>query len=162
MSDTKECCICYEATEHLTPCKHLVYESCFPRLSTCPMCRTPLEEDSSKEEEDSDFDIDEANQGMFEAALNGHIEIVRQMLAQGANNFNWVMHIATIRGDEHIARLMLGHDATDYDWIMAEAAISGHENIVRLLMNRGAINFNLALRQAALAGHENIVRLMLD
>ena len=49
------------------------------------MCRAPLEE------EDSDFDIDEADQGMFEAALNGHIEIVRQMLAQGANNFNHSM-----------------------------------------------------------------------
>ena len=45
------------------------------------MCRAPLEE------EDSDFDIDEANQGIFEAALNGHIEIVRLMLVQGADEF---------------------------------------------------------------------------
>ena len=42
MSDTKECCVCYEAIEHLTPCNHLVCESCFPRLNTCPMCRAPL------------------------------------------------------------------------------------------------------------------------
>ena len=42
MSDTKECCVCYEATEHLTPCNHLVCESCFPRLNTCPMCRAPF------------------------------------------------------------------------------------------------------------------------
>ena len=77
MSDTKECCVCYEATEHSTPCKHLVCESCFPRLNTCPMCRAPLEE------KDNDFDIDEANQGMLEAALNGHIEIVSVMLIRG-------------------------------------------------------------------------------
>ena len=43
MSDTNECCVCYEATEHLTPCNHLVCESCYPRLNTCPMCRAPLE-----------------------------------------------------------------------------------------------------------------------
>ena len=42
MSDTKECCVCYEATEHMTPCNHLVCESWFPRLNSCPMCRAPL------------------------------------------------------------------------------------------------------------------------
>ena len=40
MSDTKECCVCYEPTEHLIPCKHLVCESCYSQVSTCPMCRT--------------------------------------------------------------------------------------------------------------------------
>ena len=42
MFDTKECCVCYKATEHLTPCNHVVCESCFPRLNTCPVCRAPL------------------------------------------------------------------------------------------------------------------------
>ena len=42
MSDTNECCVCYEATEHSTPCNHLVCESCYPRLNTCPMCRASL------------------------------------------------------------------------------------------------------------------------
>ena len=42
MSDTKECCVFYEPTEHLTPCNHLVCEFCFPRLNTCPMCRALL------------------------------------------------------------------------------------------------------------------------
>ena len=86
MSDAKECCVCYEPTEHLTPCNHLVCESCHSQVPTCPMCRAPL--GRPVEEEGSDFDTDEANQGMFEAVLNGHIEIVRQMCAQGANNFN--------------------------------------------------------------------------
>ena len=66
MSDTNECCVCYEATEHSTPCNHLVCESCYPRLNTCPMCRAPL---GRLVEEDSDFDIDELNWGMAEAAF---------------------------------------------------------------------------------------------
>ena len=86
MSDTKECCVCYEPTEHLTPCKHLVCESCFPRLNTCPMCRAPL--GRPVEEEDNNFDIDESNQGIFEAAFFGHFNIVRLMLFRGANNYN--------------------------------------------------------------------------
>ena len=61
MSDTNECCVCYEATEHMTPCNHLVCESCYPRLNTCPMCRAPL---GRLVEEDSDFDINELNWGM--------------------------------------------------------------------------------------------------
>ena len=46
------------------------------------MCRASLEED------DSDFDIDEANQGMFEAAFFDHFDIVHLMLFRGANNYN--------------------------------------------------------------------------
>ena len=95
-------CVCYEATEHLTLCNHLVCESCYSQVPTCPMCRAPLER--PVEEEDSDFDID---QGMFEAAHNGHIEIVRLMLAQGADAFNSAMSNATHDGHENIVQLML-------------------------------------------------------
>ena len=60
MSDTKECWVCCEPTEHLTPCNHLVCESCYSQVPTCPMCRAPLgngsiEEGSSEEEENSDL-----------------------------------------------------------------------------------------------------------
>ena len=96
MSDTKECCVCYEATEHSTPCNHLVCEPCFPRLNTCPICRASV--GRPVEEEDSDFDIDEANQGMLEAAFDGHIEIVRQMLSRGAEDFNEAMAYAAFCG----------------------------------------------------------------
>ena len=62
MFDTKECCVCYEATEHSTPCNHLVCESCYSQIPTCPMCRAPLErpveEDSSDESDDDDDDDD--------------------------------------------------------------------------------------------------------
>ena len=75
MSDTKECCVCYEATEHMTPCNHLVCESCFPRLNTCPMCRAPIENGGG-------FEL---NWEMAEAASQGHINIVQLMLSQGAN-----------------------------------------------------------------------------
>ena len=97
MSDNNQeqptCRVCYEPTEHLTLYNHLVCESCFPRQNTCPMCRALLgngsiEKDSSEKEEDSDFDIDEANQGMLEAAFFGHLDIVHLMLFRGPNNYN--------------------------------------------------------------------------
>ena len=65
MSDTKECCVCYEPTEHLTPCKHLVCESCYSQVPTCPMCRAPLgrpvEEEDSSDDDDDDDDYSEDN-----------------------------------------------------------------------------------------------------
>ena len=103
MSDTKECCVCYEATEHLTPCSHLVCESCFPRLNTCPMCRVPLENGVPP----MGFSLDEINWGMVESAFFGYLDIVRLMLSRGANNYNHSMVAAAHRDHIEIVRLML-------------------------------------------------------
>ena len=130
MSDIKECCVCYEATEHLTPCNHLICESCFQRLNICPMCRAPLGRVVE--------DIDEANQRMLVAAHNGHIEIARLMLSHGANNFNMTLEIAASQGHINVVELMLSHGATDFNSAMTSAAFCGHESIVRLMLERGA------------------------
>ena len=81
------------------------------------MCRAPLEE------EDSDFDIDGANQGMLEAALNGHIEIVHLMLFRWANNYNIGLMTAALRGHLDIVLLMLLQGADDFNEAMACAAL---------------------------------------
>ena len=164
MSDARECCVCYEETEHLTPCNHLVRESCYSQVPTCPMCRASLgngsiEEGGSEEEEDSDFDIDESNQGMFEAALFGHF---RLMLFRGANNYNTGLMTAALRGQLDIVLLMLLQGADDFNGAMAMAAHRGHEDIVRLMLFKGANNYNTGLTSAASEGHESIVRLTLE
>ena len=156
MSHTKECCVCYEAIEHLITCNHLVCESCYSQVPTCPMCRAPLEQ--PVEEEDSDFDIDA--QGTFEAAFNGHIEIVRLMLAQRADAFNSAMSNTTHNGHENTAQLMLEKRAGNLVWVMHIATRRGHEHIVRLMLDRGANNYNEVLSIAASQGHLNIVELI--
>ena len=90
------------------------------------MCRAPL--GRPVEKEDNDFDIDEANQGIqgiFEAALNDHIKIVRQMLAQGANNFNHSMVAVIHNGHIEIVRFAQGADA--YNSAMSSAT---HKHIM--------------------------------
>ena len=99
MSDTKECCVCYEATEHLTPCYHLVYESCFSMLNTCPICRAPLGNGIPP----MGFSDDELNLRMAEAAFLDYLDIVRLMLSQGANNYNTGLTSAASGG--HTLRL---------------------------------------------------------
>ena len=152
MSDTKECCVCYEATEHMTPCNHLVYESCYSRVkNTCPTCRASLENGGG-------FSDDELNLRMTMAAEAGDKRLVRQMLSQGANAYNTGLTSAAAGGNESIVRLMLG--ATNYSHATSIAAFYGHESIVRLLLDHGASDYNMALRRAALKGHENIVELI--
>ena len=59
MSDTNECCVCYEPTEHLTLCSHLVCESCYSQVPTCPMCRAPFDNGISSLEVTYDDDDDD-------------------------------------------------------------------------------------------------------
>ena len=103
VSDTKECCVCYEATEHLTPCNHLVCESCFPRLNTCPMCRAPFNNGAAPIE----FSDNELNLRMAMAAEAGDERFVRQMLSQGANAYNMGLTSAASGGRQNIVELML-------------------------------------------------------
>ena len=139
MSDTKECCVCHEATEHLTPCNHLVCESCFPRLNTCPMCRAPFNNGSAPIE----FSLDELNLRMAMTAEAGHEGIVRLMLSQGANTYNIGLTSAASGGHQNIVELMLEREATNYNHTMSIAAFYGHESIVRLLLDHGASDYNM-------------------
>ena len=157
MSDTNECCVCYEATEHLTPCNHLVCESCYPRLNTCPMCRAPFNNGGVPPMEVS---VDELNLGMAEAAEAGNERLVRQMLSRGTNAYNMGLTRAAAGGHESIVRLMLDQGTTNYNHAMSIAAFYGHESIVRLLLDHGASDYNMALRRAALNHQEHIVRLI--
>ena len=155
MSDTNECCVCYEATEHSTPCNHLVCESCYPRLNTCPMCRAPLENGVPPME--VSFEL---NLRMIMAAYYGHESIVRLMLDQGATNYNEAMNSAAYCGHLNIVELMLEEGANDFNEAMAMAAFSGQVHIVRLLLDHGADDFNEAMETAASQGHQNIVELI--
>ena len=138
----KICCVYYESTEHLTPCNHLVCKSCFLRLNICPVCRPPLgsvEEDSDFESDDSC--IDEANHTLFNAARTGNKRLVRQMLDQGANHFDWAMCETAADGYLNIVRLLLDHGASDYNEAILCAATNGHLNVVKLMIEKGADNF---------------------
>ena len=158
MSDTKECCVCYEATEHSTPCNHLVCESCFPRLNACPMCRVPLGNGIPP----MGFSLDEIYWGMAEAAFFGYLDIVRLMLFRGANNYNTGLMTSASGGHLYIVLLMLQQGANNFSHSMVAAAYNGHEDIVRFMLFKGATDYNTGLTSAASGGYESIVRLMLE
>ena len=58
------------------------------------------------------------------------------MLSQGVNNYNDAMAMAALNGHESIVRLLLDHGATNYNQALDVAARRGHENIVNLIQER--------------------------
>jgi Ankyrin repeats (3 copies) len=94
---------------------------------------------------------------MDEAALGGHIDIVKLMIEKGATYFDDAMSEAGLGGHMEIVKLMIEKGATDFDRAMRFAADGGHMEIVKFMIEKGAINFNAAMGYAAEAGHMDIV-----
>ena len=116
---------------------------------------------------------------LLEAARDGHAEVVRLLLAAGAdvnaqNQFGYTALMgAAFHGHFEVVRLLLaaGADVNTQDQggstALILAAINGHAEVVRLLLAAGA-NVNLqnqagrtALMWAAQDGRADVVRLLL-
>ena len=100
------------------------------------------------------------DEAMSEAALGGHIEIVKLMLSHNANDYNWAMASAALGGHIDIVKLMLARNANDYNTAMSQAALGGHMEIVKLMLSRNANDYNRAMALAARGGHIEIVKLI--
>ena len=72
------------------------------------------------------------------------------------------MLVAAKAGDERLVRQMLDQGADDFNGAMACAALNNHLNIVELMIEKGADNFNAGMVHADANGHLNIVELMQD
>ena len=137
MSDTNECCVCYDPTEHLSSCNHLVCESCYSQVPTCPMCRAPLG-NGSIEEGSSDDDDDDYSEDNYET--------IRVTLINAA-----------CLGNEETAQLALDRIVDLYIEAMVAASNSGHESIVRLMLDHGATDYNRAMEAASYNAQVHIV-----
>ena len=96
---------------------------------------------------------------MITAALNGHIEIVKNCKERGATNYNATMYSAAENGHVEIVKLCKEWGATDYNMAMFYALKNGHVEIVRLCREYGATMFNMAMETAAENGHMETVKL---
>ena len=130
------CCVSFEPTKH-DPCNHLVHESCYSQVPTCPMCRAPLGPTDNS-------DINEVNQRMLEAAEAGHEDSIKLMLSQGANNYNRAMFWAARNNHLNIIELMIEKGADVFSGFVVGIAFHNKLNIVQLMIEKGANDFNTA------------------
>lgn len=99
---------------------------------------------------------------MYLAVIEDQIDMVRFLIEQGANTFNYNMFEAAKRGHKDIVELMIQHGADDFDRGMFGAAYGGYKEIVELMIQKGANDFNRAMFGAARGGHKDIVELMIQ
>ena len=159
MSDTNECCICYKPTKHLTPCNHLICESCYSQVPTCPMHRalffydvpsSELDDDDNSEDCDSKDNYETIPATLINATCLGSEETAQLALDRIVDPYNEAMVAASNSGHESIVRLLLDKGANSYNCAMLAAAVrTGHETIVRLVLEKGANNYNETMIDAA-------------
>ena len=92
---------------------------------------------------------------IMEAAHYGNVNIVTEMLNDGADNYNGAMANAAFGGFMDIVVHMIYLGATDFNWGLEMAAYGGHLDIVKLMLYKGANNFQDAIEAAA--EHQDIV-----
>jgi ankyrin repeat protein len=124
-------------------------------------------------------DITEKEEALLFSSRNGHTEIVKILLANGANanakdsdGFTPLM-LAALKGYTDLARTLLGNGADvnakdkDGGTALLRAAASGHTEIVKILLANGAdvnakyYNKTTPLWLASIQGHTEIVKILL-
>ena len=86
------------------------------------------------------FSIEDYNDAMAYAALNGCQDIVDKMLSMGAENYNWSLLYAAKGGHQSIVNQMLDLGADDYEGALREATRKGHRTIANqmILLKNGS------------------------
>jgi FOG: Ankyrin repeat len=127
---------------------------------------------------DGDVTASNLNEALLDAVTVGHVNIIRLLLAKGANVNASVLVLAIMmdRENEDVVRLILDHGADvneriigqDPETPLSNAILYSSLNIVRLLLNRGAdVNVSdssgfTPLIEAVIEGRGNVVRLILE
>lgn len=114
------------------------------------------------------------------ATSNGHIDVVKYMLENGADNYNETLKEAASNGHIDVVKLIIGENPNGYDDFdsneypinhyidaLIEAVSNGHLDIVKYMISEynddddSPIPYNRMMVIAALNGHIDVVKLML-
>lgn len=82
--------------------------------------------------------------GLIEAAQNGHLEVCKLFLENGADihaHSDWALQQAARNGHLEVCKLLLENGAdihVDNDYVLRYAASNGHFEVCKLLLENGA------------------------
>lgn len=89
------------------------------------------------------------NDALVMAAYEGHTDIVRLLIENGADTFNDALDHASFKGHTEIVKMMLEKGA-DKLWCPTRHACKyGHSDIIKLLLEHGADDYNTFLSDVA-------------
>lgn len=103
------------------------------------------------------------NNAMMIAAKNGLLDIVKQMVAKGAGEFKAGMREAALGGHLDVVKYFIQQYDIDIDLraissAMSSAGLGGHLDIVKYLADSGATDFGALLFAAAEGKHKEIMK----
>ncbi len=78
------------------------------------------------------------NWGLIRACKEGHLGLVKLMIANGAYDWDWGLRYACEGGALDIAELMISYGATYFTWGLCGCLINGHYNIAEYMLSLGA------------------------
>jgi len=120
------------------------------------------------------------NNPLHQAAFQGELEVVLDLIKQGAKvnsedeRASTPLHHAAFNGHKNIIKVLINHGAivdpkdSDLSTPLHNAAFSGHKKALRYLLDKGAdvnirdIDGNTALHKASFNGHLKCMELLLD
>lgn len=110
--------------------------------------------DRAKQATNKDVDI---NGGLSGACAGGHIELINQMILEGATDWNSALLFACGGGHQQIVQLLIEKGATNINDGFVVACKEGHTNIAKFLIEKGATNWIQAIRKAYGNLHDDLV-----
>ncbi|KAL8811242.1 MAG: hypothetical protein Q9223_007574, partial [Gallowayella weberi] len=120
------------------------------------------------------------NSPLSTAAWNGHGEMTKTLLDNGANvnaqggDYGNALQAASVGGYEQVVKILLDKGADinaqggHYGNALQAASLRGHEQVVKILLDKGAdVNaqrghYGNALQAASFGGYEQVVKILLD
>ena len=108
--------------------------------------------------------VDDAlERGEFsQACYHGEIGIIKDMIAQGPQNWQYGLDAACAGGQEEVILLMIEYGANDWNDALYYACAGGYRKSIDLLIARGAADWNEGLQGACGGNQPEIVRLMIE
>jgi hypothetical protein len=101
------------------------------------------------------------NVALREACRGGHAQLVKQLIAQGATDWESGLQGACRGGYGALVHQFIVRGASNWNAAMLEACRGGHAPIVELMVSRGATRWSCGLSAACRGGHQQVALTMI-
>lgn len=103
---------------------------------------------------------DNMNSKLYHAASEGQLDLVKNLISEGADDLDGALIIAAKKGNIELSRLLISRGAIDLNKALAKSAKYGHKNLVDVLVSIGADDIGWAFSESVKTGNSNFVEYM--
>jgi len=98
---------------------------------------------------------------LFFACKGGNMDIVKLIIERGGKDWNHGLRCACVSRNMELVELMITNSATDWVHGLISACIGGNKDIIQLMISKGANCWHVGLTGACRSGSKEIVELLI-